>query len=147
VQARVADITYIRTRSGWVYLAAVLDLYSRKMVGWAMAPTMPAELVCSALQMAITQRNPPSGLIVHSDWGSQYASLEYQQLLNCYQLQGSMSRKAAGIMPSWNAFGNEITPTTTKPFVILPTTSFAFTTAIAYIQPWGICLPITMSNI
>jgi putative transposase len=94
VQVWVADITYIRTRSGWVYLTAVLDFYSRKMVGWAMAPTMPAELVCSALQMAITQRNPPSGLIVHSDWGSQYASLEYQQLLNRYQLQGSMSRKA-----------------------------------------------------
>ena len=67
--AWVSDITYIRTRSGWLYLAAVLDLYSRKIVGWAMAPNMPAELVCSALQMAITQRQPPAGLIVHSDRG------------------------------------------------------------------------------
>jgi transposase InsO family protein len=60
-----------RTRSGWLYLAAVMDLFSRKIVGWAMAPTMPAELVCSALQMAITQRSPSPGLIVHSDRGSQ----------------------------------------------------------------------------
>jgi transposase InsO family protein len=92
-QAWVSDITYIRTQSGWLYLAAVLDLYSRKIVGWAMAPNMPAELVCSALQLAIAQRNPPAGLIVHSDRGSQYASLEYQQLLNRHQIQGSMSRK------------------------------------------------------
>jgi transposase InsO family protein len=92
-QAGVSDITYIRTRSGWLYLAAVLDLYSRKSVGWAMAPNMPAELVCSALQIAIAQRNPPSGLIVHSDRGRQYAGLAYQQLLNRYPLQGSMSRK------------------------------------------------------
>ena len=70
-----ADITYIRTRSGWIYLAAVMDLFSRKIVGWAMAPSMPAELVCSALQMALTQRNPPPGLIVHSDRGIQYASV------------------------------------------------------------------------
>ena len=92
-QAWVADITYIRTRSGWLYLAAVLDLYSRKIVGWAMAPNMPAELVCSALQMAICQRQPPPGLIVHSDRGSQYASQNYRELLDRYGLQGSMSRK------------------------------------------------------
>ena len=60
-QAWVSDITYIRTRSGWLYLAAVLDLYSRKIVGWAMAPTMPAELVCTALQLAICQRQPRAG--------------------------------------------------------------------------------------
>jgi putative transposase len=92
-QAWVADITYIRTRSGWLYLAAVLDLYSRKIVGWAMAPNMPAELVCSALQMALCQRQPPPGLIVHSDRGSQYASQNYRELLDRYGLQGSMSRK------------------------------------------------------
>lgn len=66
-QAWVCDITYIRTRRGWLYLAAVMDLYARKIVGWAMAPEMPAQLVCSALQMAIAARNPPPGLIVHSD--------------------------------------------------------------------------------
>jgi putative transposase len=73
-QVWVADITYIRTRSGWLYLAAVLDLHSRKVVGWAMASAMPASLVCTALQMAIVQRNPAPGLIIHSDRGTQYAS-------------------------------------------------------------------------
>lgn len=84
---------YIRTRTGWMYLAAVLDLYSRKIVGWAMAPTMPASLVCTALQMAIAQRQPAAGLIVHSDRGSQYASAEYQALLKRHELVCSMSRK------------------------------------------------------
>lgn len=91
--AWVSDITYIRTRSGWLYLAAVMDLYSRKIVGWAMAPTMHAELVCSALQMAITQRQPPAGLIVHSDRGSQYASALHRELLTRHELVASMSRK------------------------------------------------------
>ena len=66
-QAWVSDITYIRTRSGWLYLAAVLDLHARKVVGWAMAPEMPATLVCTALKMAIVQRNPAAGLVVHPD--------------------------------------------------------------------------------
>ena len=92
-RAWVADITYIRTLAGWLYLAVVLDLYSRKIVGWAMAPSMPAELVCSALQMALIQRQPQPGLIVHSDRGSQYASHEYTQLIEDYGLIGSMSRK------------------------------------------------------
>ena len=72
--AYVSDITYIRTGAGWLYLAVVLDLFSRKVVGWAMAPSMPANLVCDALRMAIQQRRPCAGLIVHSDRGSQYAS-------------------------------------------------------------------------
>ena len=92
-QVWVADITYIRTRSGWLYLAAVLDLHSRKIVGWACAPAMPAALVCAALQMAIAQRNPAPGLIVHSDRGTQYASAEHQALLAKHGLVGSMSRK------------------------------------------------------
>ena len=92
-QAWVSDITYIRTRSGWLYLAVVLDLYARKVVGWAMAPTMHAELVCAALQLAIAQRQPTPGLIVHSDRGSQYASALHQELLVCHSLVGSMSRK------------------------------------------------------
>ncbi|MDT4850915.1 IS3 family transposase ISPosp5 [compost metagenome] len=89
----VADITYIRTRSGWLYLAAVMDLYSRKIVGWAMAPNMPAELVCSALQMAIAQRQPAAGLVVHSDRGSQYASAAHRAVLERHGLVMSMSRK------------------------------------------------------
>ena len=92
-QAWASDITYIRTRSGWLYLAAVLDLHSRKIVGWAMAPEMPATLVCAALQMAIAQRNPCAGLIVHSDRGTQYASGAHQALLTKHGLVGSMSRK------------------------------------------------------
>jgi putative transposase len=92
-QAWVCDITYLRTRSGWLYLAAVLDLHSRKIVGWAMAPAMPAALVCAALLMAIAQRNPGAGLVVHSDRGTQYASAEHQALLTKYGLIGSMIRK------------------------------------------------------
>lgn len=92
-RAWVSDITYIRTRSGWLYLAAVLDLYSRRIVGWAMAPIMPAMLVCDALRMAITLRSPAPGLVLHSDRGSQYASADHQKLLADHQLVGSMSRK------------------------------------------------------
>lgn len=92
-QAWVADITYIRTRSGWVYLAVVLDLFSRRIVGWAMAPHMKAELVCRALQMPITCRQPPPGLLIHSDRGSQYASQAYRDLIAAHALVQSMSRK------------------------------------------------------
>ena len=91
--AWVGDITYIRTGSGWLYLAIVLDLFSRKVVGWAMAPSMPAELVCAALHMAIQQRQPAPGLIVHSDRGSQYACGQYQALLAKHGFVCSMSRK------------------------------------------------------
>jgi putative transposase len=90
----VADITYVRTRSGWLYLAVVLDLFARKVVGWAMAPHMQASLVCQALQQAITQRSPLPGLIVHTDRGSQYASAEHQALLAKHGCVGSMSGKA-----------------------------------------------------
>jgi putative transposase len=80
--AYVSDITYIRAGAGWLYLATVLDLlYARKVAGWAMAPSMPAKLVCDALNMAIQQRRPAAGLIVHSGRGSQYASALYQDLL------------------------------------------------------------------
>ncbi len=91
--AWVCDVTYIRTDSGWLYLAAVLDLYSRRIVGWSMAPTMPAQLVCDALSMAISVRQPAPGLLVHSDRGSQYASAEHRQLLENHGLVLSMSRK------------------------------------------------------
>jgi len=91
--AWVSDITYIRTRSGWLYLAVVMDLFSRKVVGWAMAPNMRAELVCMALQMAIAQRQPAPGLIVHSDRGSQYASAAHREVLDRHHFVASMSRK------------------------------------------------------
>ena len=92
--AFVTDITYIRTATGWLYLAMVLDLYSREVVGWAMAPSMPAELVCEALQMAIDHRRPAAGLVVHSDRGSQYASHQYQALLTKHGFICRMSRRA-----------------------------------------------------
>lgn len=89
----VGDITYIRTREGWLYLAAVLDIYSRKVVDWAMDKHMEQELVASALQMAATHRRPGEGLLHHSDRGSQYAAQDYQQLLDAHKMQVSMSRK------------------------------------------------------
>ncbi len=92
-QAWVADITYIRTRSGWLYLAVVMDLFSRKILGWSMAPHMRSDLVCNALQLAIAQRQPEPGLIVHSDRGSQYAGSAYQTLLGQHGMRCSMSRK------------------------------------------------------
>ena len=91
--AYASDITYVRTGAGWLYLAVVLDLFSRRVVGWAMAPSMPASLVCDALNMAIGHRKPAPGLVVHSDRGSQYASAEYQALLAKHGYVCSMSRK------------------------------------------------------
>lgn len=92
-QAYASDITYIHTQEGWLYLAVVIDLFSRKIVGWSMSSRMTAGLVCDALRMAIWQRKPLPGLIVHSDRGSQYASLEYRRLLKNHGCVGSMSRK------------------------------------------------------
>ncbi len=89
----VADITYIWTREGWLYLAVVIDLYSRKVVGWSMSSRMKAQLVCDALRMAIWRRRPKAGLIHHSDRGSQYASKDFRRLLKTHGYQGSMSRK------------------------------------------------------
>jgi len=88
-----ADITYIWTGEGWLYLAVVLDLFSRKVVGWSMQPTMATCLVNGALQMALLQRKPSKGLLHHSDRGSRYASNEYQHLLGDAGGHCSMSRK------------------------------------------------------
>jgi transposase InsO family protein len=91
--AWVSDITYIPTQEGWLYLAAVLDLASRRCIGWAMRPTLDAELAVSALTMAITTRRPPAGLVHHSDRGSQYACAEYRAVLDAHGIVPSMSRK------------------------------------------------------
>ena len=88
-----ADITYIWTGQGWLYLAVVLDLFSRRIVGWSMAPSLERTLVVDALQMAIAARNPAEGLIHHSDRGSQYASHDYQKLLRKNKMVTSMSRR------------------------------------------------------
>ncbi len=89
----VGDITYLPTGEGWLYLAVVLDLCSRAVVGWSMADHMRAELVNQALAMAICQRQPTAGLIMHTDRGSQYSAGSYQQLLTQHGIEPSMSRK------------------------------------------------------
>jgi len=90
----VADITYVPTREGWLYLAAVEDLYSRMVVGWSMADHMESRLVVDALEMAVQRRLPGAGLLAHSDRGSPYASAHYQLLLAEHGIACSMSRKA-----------------------------------------------------
>ena len=92
-QVWLGDITYIRTFEGWLYLAVVMDLYSRKIVGWAMSETMTADLTLKALDMAILSRRPAKGLIHHSDRGVQYACHEYQNILHDAGMVCSMSRK------------------------------------------------------
>ena len=88
----VADITYVPTSQGWLYLAAIMDLFSRKIVGWAMDRRITSELTCAALQMALTMRQPGTDLLHHSDRGSRYASQQYQTLLSAHGIRVSMSR-------------------------------------------------------
>lgn len=101
-----AYFTNCHTEEGWLYLAVVMDLYSRKMVGWALSERMTKQLVIDALQMAIWRRKPPRGLIIHSDRGSQYCSYDYQKLLNIHGLVCSMSKRGDcydnAAMESWN---------------------------------------------
>jgi putative transposase len=89
----LADITYIPTREGWLYLAAILDLYSKLIVGWSLSKRMTKDLVLKALEMAVGRRRPLPGLIHHSDRGSQYASEKYQEALCDHRMICSMSRK------------------------------------------------------
>lgn len=93
-QLWVADITYVRSAASWVYVAAIMDLYSRRIVGWAVGQHLNTALVLSALNMALCHRQPPAGLVFHSDRGVQYASMEYRQALEAAQMVASMSRKA-----------------------------------------------------
>ena len=93
-QVWVSDITYVATAQGWLYLAAVMDLYSRKIVGWSTSPSLETSLVKEALQQALVDRRPAAGLLHHSDRGSQYASSAYRALLHSGRLRPSMS--AAG---------------------------------------------------
>ena len=92
-QIWVADITYVATAQSWVYVAAILDLYSRKIVGWAVSQQIDTALVLRALSMALTHRQPPAGLVFHSDRGVQYASGDYRRELAAARLVASMSRK------------------------------------------------------
>ena len=92
-QKWLADMTYVPTGEGWLYLALVLDLYARKLVGWAMSETMPQELTLCALDVALGWRDPAPGLVHHSDRGSQYAAKDYRKKLKARGITVSMSRK------------------------------------------------------
>ena len=107
-----SDITYLWTDEGWLYLAIVLDLFNREVVGWSLKPRMTADIVTDALTMAWFRRKPAPGLIHHSDRGSQYASLAFQTKLAAYRMRCSMSRKGNcwdnAPTESWfNSFKNE----------------------------------------
>lgn len=92
-QKWVGDISYLPTNEGWMYLAVVIDLYSRAVIGWSMQEHMSSDLVCDALKMALWNRQFPKGVLFHSDRGVQYCSFEYQKLLRQHQFISSMSRK------------------------------------------------------
>lgn len=89
-QIWVSDITYLRTGEGWLYLAAIMDLYSRRIVGWHIDKRMTSSLVCRALMKAYNLRSPPTGIVVHTDRGAQYTSKRFQTLLRSYGLRSSM---------------------------------------------------------
>jgi len=109
----VSDITYIWTNEGWLYLAGVKDLYTKELVGYAINKRMTADLVCRALNMAIKNKRPSQGLIVHSDRGSQYCSHAYHKIIKQHNFKGSMSGKGncfdnAPIESFWGILKNEL---------------------------------------
>jgi putative transposase len=134
-QKWVSDITYIETAEGWLYLASILDLFSRRVVGWAMADHMEASLVEEALKMALQQRQPEAGLLHHSDQGRQYTSAVYQNRLANAHCQVSMSRTGNcydnAAMESF--FGTLKTECATQPFA---TRAQARTAIFEFIEAW-----------
>ena len=111
-QIWVSDMTYVRTAEGWLYVAAILDLYSRRIVGWATGESLAAELVLAALAMALRPRRPPAGLLYHSDRGVQYACGDFRAALAAAHLVASMSRKAncydnATMESFWSSYKRE----------------------------------------
>lgn len=132
----VSDLTYVPTREGWVYLAIVLELASRRVVGWAMRETLDAELALAALRMALADRRPAPGLLHHSDRGSQYACGEYRALLAAYGLAASMSNKG----DCWDNAVAESFFATLETELILeagwPTRDAARQAIFAYIETW-----------
>jgi putative transposase len=105
-QAWVADINYIRILKGFVYLAAILDRYSRKVIGWAISKRIDAELCLAALKIALDTRQPPAGCIHRSDRGVQYACQEYVAMLEGANLKVSMSRTGKSLRLTWSRFSN-----------------------------------------
>ena len=150
-QKWVSDFTYIETGEGWLYLAVVLDLFSRRVIGWAMRQTMDVELVEAALCMALRDRKPPAGLLHHSDQGSQYTASSYLELLNTVSALHSMSRVGNcydnAVVESF--FGTLKTECVTAPFA---TRADARTTIFEYLEVWynrkrlhsalGYCSPV-----
>lgn len=92
-KAWVTDITYVRTREGWLFLAVVIDLFSRQVIGWSMQPQMKTDIVLKALLMAVWRRKPKGEVLVHSDQGTQYTSSDWQRFLKAHNLVCSMSRR------------------------------------------------------
>jgi transposase InsO family protein len=121
-EAWCGDVTYIRTWEGWAYLATVIDLASRRVVGWALADNMETDLVATALRMAIVERRPAPGLIFHSDRGSQYCSREFRALLAEHHIVQSLSRRGQcwdnAVAESWfSAYKNELVYTAAWPTI------------------------------
>ncbi len=130
------DITYIRTREGWLYLAVLLDLGSRMVVGWAMGNSLAADLSLEALRMALARRTPGQGLLHHTDRGAQYAATDYRELLSVHQVTSSMSRRA-------NCYDNAVAESffATLKWELLdrqswPTRAAARTAIFEYIEIW-----------
>ena len=135
-RAWCGDITYIRTGEGWLYLAVLLDLGSRMVVGWAMSESLEAQLSVEALRMALARRQPGKGLLHHSDRGVQYAALDYRELLAAHQVTSSMSRRA-------NCYDNAVAESffATLRWELLdrrewPTRAAARTAIFEYIEAW-----------
>jgi putative transposase len=135
-QLWLSDITYIRTWEGWLYLAVILDAFSRKVVGWALADHMRTELATTALQMALTSRQPPPGLIHHSDRGSQYTSAAYGDMLEEHALRQSIGRPGT----CWdNAVAESFFATLKKELIyphVWPSRQSARTAIFAFIEGW-----------
>jgi transposase InsO family protein len=135
-QGWVSDLTYVPTRAGWLYLALVLELASRRVVGWAMRETLDADLALAALRMALADRRPAAGLLHHSDRGSQYACGAYRALLAAHGLEASMSKKG----DCWDHAVAESLFATLETEVIMeatwPTRAAARQAIFAYIETW-----------
>ena len=144
-QVWLADITYVPTSEGWLYLAVVLDLFTRKIVGWAMRDHMRAELTIAALTMAIQRQKPPPGLNHHSDRGSQYAATDYRKVLDGAAMIQSMSRKGNCWDDAPKSKPNSCTTLAIQPGKLpgmtCSLTSKDITIVSGYIPPSGISLP------
>ncbi len=133
-QLWVADITYIRLRTEFVYLAVVLDAFSRRVIGWALGRTLEADLALAALRMALVERKPQPGLVHHSDRGVQYASAQYTEMLKEHHAQISMSRKGN---PYDNAACESFMKTLKYEEFIAPSTGISTKPAVASESFWN----------